>query len=51
MYGNVIKQIIQNDAKTRSQFCGVFAANEISYQLPYPLAIVNCCNADREGIH
>ena len=51
MYGNVIKRIIQNDARTRSQFCGVFAANELPYQLPYSLAIVNCCNADREGIH
>ena len=52
MYGHVIDNIIQKDARTRSQFYGVYAADELPYYLPpQTLAIVNCCNVNQKGMH
>ena len=36
----------------RSQFYGVYAADEFPYYLPpQTLAIVNCCNVNQKGMH
>ena len=52
MYGHELRAIVANDVRLNQQFLGVFAANELPYQMPFgSLAIVNCCNRENPGRH
>ena len=52
MFSHQLHSIIQRDARTRDQFLGVYAADELPKRMPpQSLAIVNCCNRYYRGEH
>lgn len=52
MYASQLQHIVDCDVRTQRQFLGVFSADMLPIRMPSrTLAIVNCCDRDKPGMH